>query len=135
MTRFLDPQTVHEPVGAYSHTVSIPAGTEMVFLSGQVGVRPDGSIPETFAEQADWVFKNIRACVEAHGLAMDAIVKLTCFVLSGQDMNVFREVRQQYLGHHRPASTVVYVPQLVGPSFLVEVEAVAVKAGHATDER
>ena len=39
-----------------------------------------------------------------------------------------REIRQRNFGEHRPASTAVYVPQLVDAAFLLEVEAVAVKA-------
>jgi enamine deaminase RidA (YjgF/YER057c/UK114 family) len=46
----------------------------------------------------------------------------------GIDIQVMREIRRRHFGDHRPASTAVYVPQLVSPDFLLEVEAVAVKA-------
>jgi enamine deaminase RidA (YjgF/YER057c/UK114 family) len=94
MAKFLNPSNVHAPVGSYSHTVTVPAGTELLFISGQVGMRPDGSLPASFGEQAEAVFENIRSCLAAH----------------------------------RPTSTAVFVPQLVNPAFLLEVEAVAVKA-------
>ena len=51
MTTFTNPTEVHVPNG-YSHSALVPAGTELVFLSGQVGVRPDGSTPPTLEEQA-----------------------------------------------------------------------------------
>jgi enamine deaminase RidA (YjgF/YER057c/UK114 family) len=63
----------------------------------------------------------------AHGLGMEAVVKLTSFLVPGQDAQVVREIRQRHFGEHRPASTAVYVPQLVNPAFLLEVEAIAVK--------
>jgi enamine deaminase RidA (YjgF/YER057c/UK114 family) len=62
MTNFLNPPDVHVPNG-YSHTAVVPAGTELLFFSGQVGVRPDGSIPNTIDEQAKQMFNNIAASV------------------------------------------------------------------------
>ncbi len=128
MAKFLNPSNVHAPVGSYSHTVTVPPGTELLFISGQIGIRPDGSLPDSFAEQAEVVFENIRSCLAAHGLGMEAVVKLNSFLVPGQDVQIMREIRQRHFGEHRPASTAVYVPQLVNPAFLLEVEAVAVKA-------
>jgi enamine deaminase RidA (YjgF/YER057c/UK114 family) len=128
MARFLNPSNVHTPVGAYSHTVAVPPGSELVFISGQVGIRPDGSLPASFAGQAEVVFENIRSCLIAHGVGMEAVVKLTTFIVPGQDVQIMREIRQRHFGEHRPVSTAVYVPQLVNAAYLLEVEAVAVKA-------
>jgi 2-iminobutanoate/2-iminopropanoate deaminase len=127
-TNFLNPRDVHAPVGPYSHTALVPAGTQIVFLAGQVGMRRDGSIPDGFAEQAEVTFENVRACLAAHGLGVDAVVKLGVFVLPGQDLQVLRAIREKHFGTHRPTSTTVYVPALASPAFLLEVEAVAVKA-------
>ncbi|MBC7942469.1 MAG: RidA family protein [Chitinophagaceae bacterium] len=124
---FLNPKDVHAPAGAYSHTATVSAGTELVFISGQVGMRVDGSIPATLADQAEVVFDNLRACLAAHGAAMTDVVKLTSYLVSGQDVQEMRAIRQRHFGEHRPVSTAVYVPALVRPVFLLEVEAVAVK--------
>lgn len=132
MAELLNPANVHPPVGPYSHTAAVPAGTALVFISGQVGMRPDGSVPGSFREQAELVFENIRACLAAHGLGMEAVVKLTTFLMPGLDVQTLREIRQRHFGAHRPASTAVYVAHLVSPDFLLEVEAVAVKAGPGT---
>lgn len=129
MAATLNPHDVHAPVGAYSHTVVVPAGVELVFISGQVGMSPDGTLPSSFAEQAEWVFRNLRSCLAAHDLSMEAVVKLTSFVVPGQDLRLVREIRQRHFGDHRPASTAVFVAQLVDPGFLLEVEAVAVRPG------
>src|SRR5688500_12160533 len=80
-TAFVNPRDVHPPVGPYSHTAVVPGGTELVFISGQVGMRADGSVPASFAEQADVTLQNLRACLAAHGLGLDAVVKLGVFVL------------------------------------------------------
>ena len=127
MLAFLNPPGVHTPVGTYSHTATVPGGTELLFLSGQVGVRPDGSTPTTIAEQADQVFANISALLAAHGVDATALVKLTMFVVAGQELQSVRAARSKFLGSHRPASTAVFVSALVDPALLVEVEAVAAK--------
>jgi enamine deaminase RidA (YjgF/YER057c/UK114 family) len=127
-TTFLDPRDVHAPAGPYSHTAVVQSGRELVFVSGQVGMRADGSIPPAFADQVELTFRNLRACLAAHGLGLDAVVKLGVFVVPGQDFEVLRAARERYFGSHRPTSTSVYVPQLASPKFLIEIEAVAVKA-------
>lgn len=123
----LNPVGVHAPLGLYSHTVSVAQGTELIFLSGQVGVRPDGSTPVTLAEQADQVFTNIVALLKAHGLDATNIVKLTTYIVAGQDGNAVRAARLKHLGSHRPASTAVFVSQLVDPAWFVEVDAIAAR--------
>lgn len=126
-TTFLNPRDVHLPVGPYSHTAVVQSGSELVFVSGQVGMHADGSVPESFAEQAELTFQNLRACLAAHGLGMDAVVKLGVFVLPGQDFQLLRAVRERHFGSHRPTSTSVYVPQLAAPALLLEIEAIAAK--------
>jgi enamine deaminase RidA (YjgF/YER057c/UK114 family) len=124
---FVNPRNVHVPVGPYSHTAVVPGGTQLVFVSGQVGMRPDASIPASFAEQAEVAFDNLRACLAAHGLGVEHVVKLSVFIVPGQDFQVLRAVRERHFGAHRPTSTTVYVPQLASPAFLLEVEAIAAK--------
>jgi enamine deaminase RidA (YjgF/YER057c/UK114 family) len=128
-TTFTNPGDVHPPVGPYSHTAVVPAGTELVFISGQVGMRVDGSVPASFAEQAEVTFENLRACLAAHGLGFEAVVKLGVFIVPGQDFRLLRAARERHFGAHRPTSTSVYVPQLAAPEFLLEIEAIAEKRG------
>jgi 2-iminobutanoate/2-iminopropanoate deaminase len=120
-----NPATVHTPLGAYSHAVEVPAGGRLIFVSGQVPVRPDGSMPESLAEQADPVYANIVAVLAAKGVAPDAIIKLTTFIVGDDDAEVVRQARRKHLGDHRPASTAVYVRRLVDPAWKVEIDAVA----------
>jgi 2-iminobutanoate/2-iminopropanoate deaminase len=127
MLEFSNPTNVHTPLGLYSHAVVVPTATELIYLSGQIGVRPDGSTPASIEEQADQVFENIVALLRAHGLEPSAIVKLSTFMVAGQNGQAVREARLKHLGTHRPASTAVYVSQLVDPKWLVEVEAIAAR--------
>jgi enamine deaminase RidA (YjgF/YER057c/UK114 family) len=122
-----NPDKVHPPLGAYSHVVVVPPGSELLILSGQVGIRPDGVTPATIGEQAEQVFVNIKALLAAHGLSVADIAKLTTFIVAGHDGGAVRDARIRHLGSHHPASSTVYISQLVDPVWLVEIEAVAVK--------
>ena len=126
MTKFSDPPEVHKPYG-YSHTAVVPAGTELVFLAGQVGVRPDGSTPATLEEQSEQMFSNISALLRSHGLDASSLVKITLFVVAGQDIKIVRKARARFLGDHKPTSTAVFISQLVDPALFVECEAIAAR--------
>ena len=126
-TTFVNPRDVHTPAGPYSHTAVVQGGSELVFISGQVGMRADGSIPPAFAEQVELTFLNLEACLAAHGLGVDAVVRLGVFVVPGQDWELLRAARERHFGAHRPTSTSVVVPQLATLKFLVEIEAIAAK--------
>jgi enamine deaminase RidA (YjgF/YER057c/UK114 family) len=123
--KLINPDTVATPLGLYSHIVTVPAGAELLYLSGQLGVDKHGVAPETIGEQADLVFYNMVSLLASQGLTATAIVKLTTFMVAGQNGQAVRDARIKYLGVHRPASTAVYVAQLVDPAWLVEVDAVA----------
>jgi 2-iminobutanoate/2-iminopropanoate deaminase len=125
---FSNPSSVHPPLGLYSHTAKVPSGTELLFISGQVGVRPDGSTPTTIAEQADQVFANIVALLASQGLGATDIVKLTTFMVAGHHGDAVRAARRKHLGAHRPTSTAVFVSELVDPAWFVEVEAIAARS-------
>ena len=127
MITFVNPPDVHSPTG-YSHTATVPSGTELFFLSGQVGIRPDGSTPSTLEEQSVQMFSNIKALLLAHGLDATSIVKITLFIVAGQDIRVVRSARAEFLGNHKPTSTAVFISQLVDPRLLVECEAFAAKS-------
>ncbi|MCE9522005.1 MAG: RidA family protein [Alphaproteobacteria bacterium] len=124
---FSNPSTVAAPLGAYSHTGWVRSGSDVLYIAGQVGVRPDGTLPESFAEQADEAFANIVRLLSAHGLKPFHLVKTNLYVVYGQAANVVREARRKNLGDVRPASTFIYVPQLVEPKYLIEIEGVAVR--------
>jgi 2-iminobutanoate/2-iminopropanoate deaminase len=121
---FINPNDVVSPQGLYSHIVKVPSGTELLFISGQLGIKPDGSTPNTIEGQSDQVFSNMITILKSQGLGVENIVKLTTFIVAGQDGQAVRNARIKYLGAHRPSSTAVYISQLVDPAWFVEVEAV-----------
>ena len=53
MNRTSNPATVAPPVGAYSHAVEVPPGSRLLYIAGQVGNLPDGSLPEGVGAQTE----------------------------------------------------------------------------------
>lgn len=122
---FSDPAGVHAPAGAYTHGVTVPAGARTLYVSGQIGLRPDGSLGSSLSEQADQAYRNLGAILAANGFSFSDIVKLTTYIVAGQQGAEVSAVRRAHLGAHKPAATAVYVAQLFAPEWLVEVEAIA----------
>lgn len=124
---FDNPNAVAAPLGAYSHAATVKAGSDMLWIAGQVGVRPDGALPPALNEQADEAFANVVRILTANGMTVANLVKVNVYVVSGEPADVVRAARVKHFGDARPASTFVYIPQLVEPKYLVEVEAVAAR--------
>lgn len=126
--RFSNPTGVRAPAAPYSHSVEVPAGERTLYVAGQVGYAPDGSVPDGIAAQTEQVFRNLKAVLAASGYGMADVVSLRVFLVHREDREGFNVIRGKHLGEHRPASTLVFVSGLATPNILVEVEAVAAKA-------
>jgi enamine deaminase RidA (YjgF/YER057c/UK114 family) len=123
-----NPSTVAPPFGAYSHAIEVPPGARWLYVSGQVGVQPDGTLGADAAAQIEWAFRNLVAVLEAAGMGPADLVRLNQYLTRAEDAPLLRQVKAQVIGDVRPASTLVLVAGLASPDWRVEVEAVAAKA-------
>ena len=128
MLKAYNPATMAAPFGAYSHAVEVPPSARWLYVSGQVGVMPDGAMAEGIEGQVDWTFRNLIAALEAAGMDTGDIVRLNQYLTRQADVGPLRTVRARHMGDARPASTLVVVAALASPDWMVEVEAVAAKA-------
>ena len=120
--RYLLPDEM-EPVSHYCHAVR--AG-DRVWISGTVGVRPDGTIPEDTSDQFQIAIDILDRCLRAAGGRSEHIVKVTVLLTDINDRAKINPIRQRYFGNNRPASTLYEVSALVAPEMKVEIEAEAV---------
>jgi 2-iminobutanoate/2-iminopropanoate deaminase len=127
MLRKLNPDTVVKPVNqAYHHVVVSPPGARMVHIAGQVGLRPDGTLPDTLEGQAEQAWANVMACLAAAGAGPEHVVKVTTYLLDAADYPAFAAARSGALGDARPASTAILIKGLLKPEWRFEIEAIAV---------
>lgn len=118
---------VAEKIGAFHDAVAVPAGARVVHVSGTVGIDENGVVPDDFVAQAENTWANIQKILAAAGMGLEDIVKVSQFLTRKQDLAAYREVRGRVMGDLKTASTLVFVPELVGPNWLIEVEVIAAK--------
>ncbi len=125
----LNPSTMAPPLGAYSHGIAVENGLRWVFVSGQLGIAPDGTLASGAEAQADVAWENVGRVLEAGGMTTADLVKTTTYVVDRDLIPAVRAARQRHMpGPDFPASTFVIVAGLARPEFLVEIEAVAARA-------
>jgi 2-iminobutanoate/2-iminopropanoate deaminase len=123
MKEFRNPRDVHEPLGSYSHQIEITRNERLLVLSGQVGIREDGTIPDDPFEQIDIAFENILRNLRAANMDVKDIIKLTYYLVGEIDTAKRREIMLSKLQGHQPCSTLLYVAALASPMFKVEIDA------------
>ena len=127
MPRYLNPETVAPPIGRYTHGVEVGPNARTLHISGQVGLGRDGKLAAGFTAHCTQIWRNIEAILAAADMKLTDLVRVTTFILNPSDLAQSRSVRQDFLGDHRPSSTLLVVSALAGPEYLLEIEAVAAK--------
>jgi 2-iminobutanoate/2-iminopropanoate deaminase len=118
-----NPGTVHAPVAPYTHQIEVGEPKRWLVLSGQIGMRPDGSLPDDPIEQLAVALDNIGRNLEAAGMDVADVVKVTTYLVGEFDAARRREVTASWLGGHEPCSTLLYVAGLATPDIRVEIDA------------
>lgn len=125
MFRTFKPEGVGDPYGTYVHGIEAPAGSRLIFLSGQIPVRPDGTCPEGMEAQATVCWQNISGILRAAGLTINNLVRTTQYLVDPKQYPAANKVRARFLGDHRTASVAIAVPALIEPNWLIEIDAIA----------
>ena len=128
---FLNPPQLC-PTFGWMHVVTATGG-KTLHISGQVGINERGEVigRGDLKAQTEQTFRNIELALAAAGATFRDVVKTSLFVvgLKPEHVPIIREIRSRYVwAEHPPASTLVGVSALVGPDWLIEIEAVAVIA-------
>lgn len=117
-----NPSDLHAPLGGYCHTIKVPAGSELVFVAGQVGADREGVIKEGVRAQTQQALANLVACLAAHELTIGDVVRLTVYLTDRAHILEMREERR-------------FVSGLAMPELLLEINAVAARAVNGASRR
>lgn len=128
MIRYLRTTQAPQPFSRYSQAVEVAPGGRLVFVSGQTGVRHDGTRPEAEEDEHQQAWDNVLAILKAQGLGPGDIADVTAYVTSPQAVAIYRQVRDRMLAGAEPASTLLIVAGLADPSWRVELQVVAAAA-------
>ena len=114
---------------AFSQIVTTQGNGKTIHIGGQDAVNSNGEIigKGDIATQTEQVMKNLQTALLACGATFDHLVKLSIYMVQGQNLYSGFQVSQKYLGHleNPPAISVLIVAGLAHPDFLVEIDATA----------
>ena len=113
-----------QPVGPYSQALEVNEAQRLLFISGQVPETVLGESPVDFDSQARLVWGNVIAQLEAANMSVDNLIKVTTYLSSREHTKANREVREDILGDHLPALTVI-VTGIFDDHWFIEVDAIA----------
>jgi 2-iminobutanoate/2-iminopropanoate deaminase len=118
-----NPHDVHPPLAAYTHQIELSGPERLLILSGQIGARPDGSVPSDPLDQLDVAWDNIERNLQAAGMQTNDLVKLTLYLVGDIDATHRREALARRLGDHKPCMTLLVVTALAAPHLKIEIDA------------
>ncbi|NLE64241.1 MAG: RidA family protein, partial [Bacteroidales bacterium] len=114
---------------AFSQVVTTQGNGKTIYIGGQDAVNAQGEVvgKGDIAEQTEQVMKNLQTALSACGATFENIVKLSIYLVQGQDLYRGFQVSQKYFGNltNPPAISVLIVAGLANPNFLVEIDATA----------
>jgi 2-iminobutanoate/2-iminopropanoate deaminase len=98
---------------------------DLVFVAGQVGLRPgDAAIEGDIEQQTEQAMRNVSSILQAAGSSLDRLVKTTVFLQDLDDFALMNAVYARFVGERPPARSTFAVAALPAGA-LVEIEAVA----------
>lgn len=110
-------------IGPYSPALAVGS---MVFLSGQIPLRADGTLVDGgIRDQAVQVLENMHALLAAAGAGFGHVVKTTIYLADMSDFAAVNEVYSTYFTQPFPARATVQVARLPR-DVRVEIDAIAV---------
>jgi enamine deaminase RidA (YjgF/YER057c/UK114 family) len=114
---------------AFSQVVTTQGNGKTIYIGGQDSVNAQGEIvgKGDIGRQTEQVMENLQTALSACGATFENIVKLTIYMVQGQDLYSGFQASQKYLGQmeNPPAISVLIVAGLANPDFLVEIDATA----------
>ncbi len=119
---FVKTENAPAAIGPYSQAVKVNG---LVYTSGQIALRPDGTMVEDdVVQQTEQVFTNLRAVLAEAGSSLDRVVKVMAFVADINDFVTVNEIYANAFGDHKPARSLVAAKTLP-KNALVEIEVIA----------
>ena len=110
----------------YSHAVEFIGPGKLLFISGQIGISPNGAVLEKFSDQCIQAMANIEAILASVDFSVADILRVNYFLTDPVHLPELAEIRRVRWGQFKPpAVTTIVVAALARADLLVEIEATA----------
>lgn len=114
---------------AFSQVVITQGKGKTIYIGGQNAINTMGVLigKGDLGEQTEQVMRNVEIALAACGAGFESLVKLSIYIVQGQDAALGFKASQKFLGslQHPPAITGLFVAALATPDYLVEIDAIA----------
>ena len=122
-----NPTDIAPPFSCYSHGASASTAGRWLYISGQVGVTPEGVVPDDPREQIRLAWDNLLAVLRDAGMEVTDLVKVDGFITRPDMVPLYRKEREVRFSGHAAATTMIIVAGLAEQNLLVEIQAVAAR--------
>jgi 2-iminobutanoate/2-iminopropanoate deaminase len=111
---------------SYSQAVKISEYSELLFISGQVPEKENGTLPESFEDQCRQAWHNVKIQLNKAGLDLKDLIKVTIYLSDKKYRDSNSKIRQEILKDISPALTII-IAGIYEEEWLLEIEAIAGK--------
>lgn len=111
----------------YSQACEAKAVERTLYISGQVGVGPDGALAADVESQTRAAANSLLAVLAAGDMGLADVVKFTFYLTDEQHMDAFQRGAAGLIASPPAPATLVFVKALAAPQMFVEIEAIAAK--------
>jgi enamine deaminase RidA (YjgF/YER057c/UK114 family) len=126
---YINPAELQKP-RSYTQAISVTGPHRTIYVGGQDAVNEKGELvgKGSLKAQTEQVLSNIETALAAADAKLENLVKLTIYLVAGQNPTEgFIAFQQRWQNKpNPPVITVVFVSGLGNPDWLVEIDAVAV---------
>ncbi|MGW3353094.1 RidA family protein [Nonomuraea rubra] len=126
LTTPINPATLPDAAGNYTHGTLVAGVRRAVFVSGQVPWSRQGSVPGDFDSQCRLTWRNVLAVLAEAGMGIQNLAKVTTYLSDRRYREANSRIRQEVLGDHRPALTII-ITDIYSEDWLLEIEGIAVE--------
>jgi 2-iminobutanoate/2-iminopropanoate deaminase len=120
----------HPEVPATTDLSQLVKAGPFVFLSGQIGIGPDGRLVSSLVEeQISQAFRNVDKLLASVGSSLASVIRITSYLTNESHMPALQRIRREFFSPPFPASTLLIVQQLASRQYLYEVDVIAVGDG------
>jgi enamine deaminase RidA (YjgF/YER057c/UK114 family) len=114
---------------AFSQVVITQGNGKTIYIGGQDAINTQREIvgKGDLGKQTEQVMENLQTALSACGASFENLVKLTIYIVQGQDLMSGFQASQKYLGSLKnpPVISGLFVAALAHPDYLVEIDAIA----------
>ena len=97
----------------------------MIFLSGELPLSPDGSVPVGIGPQTDLVLSRIAATLASQGSSLAHVVSCTVYLADKADFRAFNEAYARHFSDPLPVRTTVQAELMLDAGIEITVIAQA----------